>query len=600
MFCNVDPGNVFTSPDVQSIYELPLELHRAGARRAARRAAQHLVAARPRLERWERIVEKVYAARQAARCGSASSASTSTSRRATRASTRRWSTAASPTTCGCTLEVRRLARRSRTQGAARAARRRATRCWCPAASACAAPRGRLPRCATRARRRSRSSASAWACRWRSSSSRATCSGSSGANSLEFDEQTPHPVVSLMESQVNVQGQGRHDAPGRYACALKPRLAGAPALRRGRSQRAPPPPLRGEQRLPRPAAGGRAGRSAAHNPELDLVEMIELRDHPHFIGCQFHPEFKSKPFAPAPAVLRLHRRRSPSCDAPAARRDAVMIELARARGGPGPDALRHRRPGRHRVRGAWRCATRTCCKDHRGPARRAVRLQVLASTRPTAPAGSPSAARASTRACGCSRRVKRGGWGCRSSPTSTSRPVGPAAEVADIIQIPAFLCRQTDLVEAVARTGRGVNIKKGQFVAPKDIVHSARKAVEAGNPNVLVTERGASFGYNNLVVDMRGFLQMREAGLAVCFDATHSVQLPSAGNGDDRRRAEVRPAAGPRGGGRGHRRALHRGARGPGPRPVRRSMLADPGDGGRAPRASGRHPSSPTVKSDHCR
>ncbi|MCE9672405.1 3-deoxy-8-phosphooctulonate synthase [Myxococcus stipitatus] len=110
-------------------------------------------------------------------------------------------------------------------------------------------------------------------------------------------------------------------------------------------------------------------------------------------------------------------------------------------------------------------------------------------------------------------------------------VGPAAEVVDIIQIPAFLCRQTDLVEAVARTGRGVNLKKGQFVAPKDIVHSARKAFEAGNPNVLVTERGSSFGYNNLVVDMRGFAQMREAGLAVCMDATHAVQLPSAGNGE---------------------------------------------------------------------
>ena len=74
----------------------------------------------------------------------------------------------------------------------------------------------------------------------------------------------------------------------------------------------------------------------------------------------------------------------------------------------------------------------------------------------------------------------------------------------------------------------MNLKKGQFVAPKDIVQSAKKAFEAGNPNVLVTERGASFGYNNLVVDMRGFAQMREAGLAVCFDATHSVQLPSAG------------------------------------------------------------------------
>ncbi len=110
-------------------------------------------------------------------------------------------------------------------------------------------------------------------------------------------------------------------------------------------------------------------------------------------------------------------------------------------------------------------------------------------------------------------------------------VGPVAEVADIIQVPAFLCRQTDLVVAVAKSGRAVNLKKGQFVAPADIVYSARKAFDAGNSNVLVTERGASFGYNNLVVDMRSFALMRAAGLATCFDATHSVQLPSAGEGE---------------------------------------------------------------------
>jgi len=120
-------------------------------------------------------------------------------------------------------------------------------------------------------------------------------------------------------------------------------------------------------------------------------------------------------------------------------------------------------------------------------------------------------------------------------------VAPAAEVVDVLQVPAFLCRQTDLVVAVARTGRGVNLKKGQFVAPLDMVQAARKALDAGNPNVLVTERGASFGYHNLVVDMRGLAQMREAGLAVCFDATHSVQLPSAAggaSGGDRRFAPV--------------------------------------------------------------
>ncbi len=107
-------------------------------------------------------------------------------------------------------------------------------------------------------------------------------------------------------------------------------------------------------------------------------------------------------------------------------------------------------------------------------------------------------------------------------------VGPVAEVADVIQIPAFLSRQTDLIVAVAKTGRGINLKKGQFIAPRDMVHQARKALESGNPNVLVTERGACFGYNNLVVDMRGLAVMRSAGLATCFDATHSVQLPSGG------------------------------------------------------------------------
>ena len=103
-----------------------------------------------------------------------------------------------------------------------------------------------------------------------------------------------------------------------------------------------------------------------------------------------------------------------------------------------------------------------------------------------------------------------------------------AQAVDVLQIPAFLCRQTDLLLAAAATGKVVNVKKGQFLAPWDMANVVAKITGAGNPNVLVTERGASFGYNNLVVDMRGLLQMREAGLAVCFDATHSVQLPMAG------------------------------------------------------------------------
>src|SRR5580658_7262091 len=106
----------------------------------------------------------------------------------------------------------------------------------------------------------------------------------------------------------------------------------------------------------------------------------------------------------------------------------------------------------------------------------------------------------------------------------------AADVADVLQIPAFLCRQTDLLVAAARTGRVVNIKKGQFLAPDDIRHAVAKVVDAGNPRVIVTERGTSFGYHDLVVDMRALPMMREEGLTVVFDVTHSLQLPGAGNG----------------------------------------------------------------------
>ena len=102
---------------------------------------------------------------------------------------------------------------------------------------------------------------------------------------------------------------------------------------------------------------------------------------------------------------------------------------------------------------------------------------------------------------------------------------PAAEAVDVLQIPAFLCRQTDLLVEAGRTGRAVNIKKGQFVSPHDIRLAAEKVAATGNQRILLTERGSSFGYNNLVVDMRGVAIMRGFGWPVVFDATHSVQLP---------------------------------------------------------------------------
>jgi 2-dehydro-3-deoxyphosphooctonate aldolase (KDO 8-P synthase) len=104
---------------------------------------------------------------------------------------------------------------------------------------------------------------------------------------------------------------------------------------------------------------------------------------------------------------------------------------------------------------------------------------------------------------------------------------PVAEVADILQIPAFLCRQTDLLVAAARTGRIVNVKKGQFVSPSEMSNVVQKLRESGAVGVLLTERGSSFGYNNLVVDFRGLPQMNALGCPVVMDATHSVQMPGA-------------------------------------------------------------------------
>jgi 2-dehydro-3-deoxyphosphooctonate aldolase (KDO 8-P synthase) len=116
-----------------------------------------------------------------------------------------------------------------------------------------------------------------------------------------------------------------------------------------------------------------------------------------------------------------------------------------------------------------------------------------------------------------------------------------ASVVDILQIPAFLCRQTDLLIAAAQTGRVVNVKKGQFLAPWDMKNVLEKIVGSGNPNVLLTERGASFGYNTLVSDMRSLPIMAETGAPVIFDATHSVQQPGgqgASSGGDRRMVPV--------------------------------------------------------------
>jgi len=121
-------------------------------------------------------------------------------------------------------------------------------------------------------------------------------------------------------------------------------------------------------------------------------------------------------------------------------------------------------------------------------------------------------------------LRRDGYAVLTDIHETSQAEA-AAEAVDVLQIPAFLCRQTDLLVAAGRTGRTVNIKKGQFVSPYDIRHAADKVASTGNNNILLTERGSTFGYNNLVVDMRALQIMRDFGWPVIFDATHSVQIP---------------------------------------------------------------------------
>ena len=144
----------------------------------------------------------------------------------------------------------------------------------------------------------------------------------------------------------------------------------------------------------------------------------------------------------------------------------------------------------------------------------------------------------------------------------------AAEAVDVIQIPAFLCRQTDLLIAAGETGAAVNVKKGQFLAPWDMKHVAAKIASTGNERILLTERGASFGYNTLVTDFRGLPEMARTGYPVVFDATHSVQQPGGQGGSSGGQRELCADAGAGGARRWLCRDLHGDASGPRPRALR--------------------------------
>ena len=238
------------------------------------------------------------------------------------------------------------------------------------------------------------------------------------------------------------------------------------------------------------------------------------------------------------VVTVGKVRFRQCVAARADRGAVPARKPRARAGNGRRAEGDRRPRRHRARlqDLVRQGEPHQRHDARGIGLDAA-LPIFAEIRET--------------------------LGCRCSPTCTRRRNARASRrPSDVLQIPAFLCRQTDLLVAAAETGRVVNVKKGQFLAPWDMANVVAKITGAGNANVLVTERGASFGYNTLVSDMRALPILARTGAPVIFDATHSVQQPGGQGALLGRRARVRAGAGARGR-RGRRRGrLHRDPSGP--------------------------------------
>ena len=287
----------------------------------------------------------------------------------------------------------------------------------------------------------------------------------------------------------------------------------------------------------------------------FVEIVELPTHPWYVAVQFHPEFKSKPRKPHPLFAGFveasyrHKQASPAADAPAepARGTSTNQRVNIAPVAIGPLALGPPAPllfiGGPCVIESPSHALDLAARSRRSRGRSGCPTSSRRpSTKPTGPRSALSRARP--------RRGPahvRAGEGRAGLPDPDRHPRGGQADavaaVADVLQIPAFLSRQTDLLVAAARTGKVVNMKKGQFLAPLDMRHPIAKVRESGNDRVFVTERGFTFGYHNLVVDMRAFPMIRSLGVPVVFDVTHSLQLPGAGNGVTAGQAEfIEPLA----------------------------------------------------------
>jgi 2-dehydro-3-deoxyphosphooctonate aldolase (KDO 8-P synthase) len=352
-------------------------------------------------------------------------------------------------------------------------------------------------------------------------------GLEGADSTEFNSGTPHRVIFKLRELKGVDELGGTMRLGSWPCKLAEAASPTAPTARARSTSATATATSSTANTKTAESRGAAHHRRDAGPDLrrDLRDRrpsvvsglpvpsrVQVQAHgaasavQGFIGAAYENRRRrlARPGRSADGggllPCRLSTARFRRAAAGADRR-AVRHRKRRARA---PHGARHPRGrGRVRLQGVFDKANRTSVGAYRGPGLKEG-LRILAG-------------------------VKAEGFPILTD-IHEAWQAEPAAEVADILQIPAFLCRQTDLLLAAGRTGRIVNIKKGQFVAPHDIHRAAEKVASTGNRQVVLTERGSSFGYNNLVVDMRGLKIMRDAGWPVVFDATHSVQLPG-GAGD---------------------------------------------------------------------
>ncbi len=264
------------------------------------------------------------------------------------------------------------------------------------------------------------------------------------------------------------------------------------------------------------------RFSGMSPDGILPETVEMPGHPWFVGVQYHPELKSKPLEPHPLfrgfiAAAVKQARAVSDRGHARVRFPGIDDRQR------PAVHADRRPVPDRGRGARVRGRRRAGRDGARGRDAADLQEQLRQGQPHQRRG--RAWRGAGRGLAILARVRERFGVPVLTDVHDAAQCAPVAEAVDVLQIPAFLCRQTDLLIAAGETGAAVNVKKGQFLAPWDMANVAAKIAATGNERILLTERGASFGYNTLVSDMRSLPIMAQTGYPVVFDATHSVQQP---------------------------------------------------------------------------